>query len=131
MDITRYNKLISTVIGAAVGYVLAWLATKTPLVACVDVVATATAPASKTCTLLGIPQTELTGLLVALFAGIGNLISPKNSVTPTEAVQEVEKLVVPGGPVKGVVLNSTPEGHAINSVTGEAVTISRTAESKK
>lgn len=150
-DIARYNKLISTIVGAAVGYVLAWLATKTPMATCVDVPAASAAAASKVCSFLGIPQAELTGLLIALCSGIGNLVSKRNSLTPVEVGEVVTKMSTPQKEeatreaiatlppadkarvvvttaetlpeVKTITVTSNAIGKMLNDVTGSKVTV--------
>lgn len=116
MDLSRYNKLIAVVVGNAVGFALVWLATKTPMAEC------AVVAAKTTCTLLGLSQGELTGVVMALITSLAVAVGPKNSLTDDEAVKEAasrEHLV------KKVELQNTVQGRALNNETPENVTVAR------
>lgn len=70
----KYSKLIGGFIGAAVGYVLAFLAIKVPGVAsCADPNVIAT------CTFLGVSQQTIVGLITSVLTLIGVYSSPANT----------------------------------------------------
>lgn len=119
MDLSRYNKLISVVVGNIIAFGLVWLATKTPMAQCVTV------EGKTACTLLGLSQAEITGLAMALITSLAVTVGPKNSVTPAEAVREVEKIKEQGVDlVKKVELNpSAPSAYRISAETGSKVQV--------
>lgn len=113
MDWTRYNKLISVVVGNLIGFALVWAATKTPMAECVMI------EAKQACTLLGMSQEHLTGVVMALITSLAVTVGPKNSMTPAEAIKTVEDK----GVVKEVVLHDTLEGRQINNETSAKVRV--------
>lgn len=114
MDLTRFNKAIYAAIGALVTVGVAWLATKTPLAECAIV------NAKQVCTFLGLSTLELTAIIAPIIVGAITGFAPKNTVTPIEAIKEVEALPM----VEKVKLDPRdPEAIKINNETSDKVTI--------